>query len=260
MAAPLRRIRSLATAELKLFCRNRNALVSALLMPVILLGAVSGLQLDAGQLSANALMVTALLGFVLLAAVYVNLVATYVARREELVLKRLRAGALSDSEILAGLASPAVVVALGQMALIVTVGAVVLGLPIPVNAPVLALGAVGGVVVFASLAAASAAFTRTAETAHITTLPLLVVSTLGSGLTVPLDVLPGPLAAVARLLPLTPVAELMRLGWFGSAGQDAPRDFFGVIAAAAVPTAILAVWVAVGIVAVRRWFRWEPRS
>lgn len=204
-----RRIRSLGRAELRLLLRNRAALFSAVVLPLAMVGAVAGVPVDRGALSTMAFLVTAMLGFVLLAAVYYNLVTAYVARREELVLKRLRAGELTDAEILAGVASPAVAVALTQSVLSVVAGAVFLGLPVPVNAPLLLFGVAGGVIVFVLLAAASSVFTWTAELAQITTLPILLGCLFGSGLM--------------------------------------------------VPALVLAAWVALGTVAIRYWFRWEPR-
>ncbi|WP_233625186.1 ABC transporter permease [Actinoplanes sp. ATCC 53533] len=262
--AAMRRTRSIGRAELLLFWRNRTALFNALLVPVLIMGAVAGATMDSdaardGELRGNALLTTGMLGFVLISVVYYNLVTTYVARREELVLKRLRVGEVTDLEILAGTASPAIAIAAAQIVLFVVAGAALLGLPVPVNAPVLILGAMGGVGVFVILAVASSAFTRTVELAQITTLPVLVVCMLGSGLVVPLELLPGPAADIVRLLPLTPAVELMRLGWLGTTGEGVPRDFVGVLGAATAPAMTLALWAALGVAAVRRWFRWEPR-
>jgi ABC-2 type transport system permease protein len=258
--ASVRRIRSIGRAELLLFWRNRTALFNALLLPVAMVGVVASANIDDSHgLSGNALLIIGLLGLVLVSVVYYNLVSTYVARREELVLKRLRTGELTDTEILLGTASPAIAIALAQIVLGIGTGALFLGLPVPVNAPVLALGALGGVGVFVLLAAASATFTRTVEMAQVTTLPVLAACAFGSGLMLPLEVLPGPVASVMRFLPLTPAVDLMRLGWLGTTGEGASKDFVGVLGAAALPVGILAVWVVVGVVAVRYWFRWEPR-
>jgi ABC-2 type transport system permease protein len=90
--AGLRRIRSVGGAELLLFRRNRTALFNALVLPLgfgLLLGST---DVDSGELSGNAFALTGLCGVLLLLAVYYNMVTTYVARREELVLKRLRVG------------------------------------------------------------------------------------------------------------------------------------------------------------------------
>ncbi len=262
--AAVKRVHSIGRAELLLFWRNRTALFNALLVPVLIIAAValasgdSGADRDGGQ-RANALLTIGMLGFVLVGVVYYNLVTTYVARREELVLKRLRVGEVTDVEILAGTASPAIAIAAAQIVLFIVAGAALLGLPVPVNLPVLLLGALGGVGVFVILAVASAIFTRTVELAQITTLPVLVVCMLGSGTMVPLELLPEPGADLVRLLPLTPALDLMRLGWLGTTGEGAPRDFVGVLGAATAPALTLAVWAALGGAAVRRWFRWEPR-
>jgi ABC-2 type transport system permease protein len=82
---------------------------------------------------------------------------------------------------------------------------------------------------------------------------------LGSGVVVPVGVLPGAVATAARFLPLTPVVDLARLGWLGTAGEAAPVGFWEVFGASAAPFAILAGWIALGTYALRRWFRWEPR-
>jgi ABC-2 type transport system permease protein len=255
----LNRFRSVSTAELRLFGRNRSALFSALIMPLILAGAIAGAGIEDSGVSAAALVVTSLLGYVLLAAVYYNLVTTYVTRREELVLKRLRAGELSDTEILTGIATPMVVVALAQMVVFVLVGAVLFGLPVPVNVVLLIAGAVGGVVVFVLLAAASTEFTRTTEAAQVTTLPVMLACLVGSVIYSSLDDAPAAVVAVLRALPLTPVVDLLRLGWLGTTGTAAPTDFTGVLNEALVPAGILVAWIIVGVLTVRHRFRWEPR-
>ena len=89
------------------------------------------------------------------------------------------------------------------------------------------------------------AFTRTVEMAQVTSLPVLVACMLGSGVMFPLSVMPDGVATALRLLPLTPVLDLMRAGW-----ADGP---------VLRPLIVLAVWIAFGTYAVRRWFRWDPR-
>lgn len=254
------KVRAVGMAELRLFGRNRSAMFSAFAVPLIIAASVSTSGItDSGDDSAAALLVTSLLGYVLLAAVYYNLVTTYVSRREELVLKRLRAGELGDSAILTGIAAPMVAVATAQMLVFVVAGAILLGLPMPVNAPLMLAGAAGGVVVFVLLAAACAPFTRTAEAAQVTTLPVLLACLLGSMLYPVLDDAPGAVSVLLRALPLTPVVDLLRLGWLGTTGDAAPVGFAGAFGAALPPAAIIAAWIGVGLVAVRRSFRWEPR-
>lgn len=253
----LRRVWWLGRTEFTLFWRNRTAVITALLLPVVMVAFYAGFDSPAiGGVSLNAFMLTGVVAFMLLFVVYYNLVTAYVARREELVLKRLRTGEARDWEILAAGALPAAVIALAQTAIAVGVGALLLDLPVPVNAVLLLAGLLGGIVVFALLAAASTAFTRTVEFAQVSTMPVLAVCIVGSGALVPLDVMPDQLGQVLRFVPLAPVVELLRLGWVG--GPDG-ASFAEAFAPAAAPVAILVGWIVVGWLALRRWFRWEPR-
>ncbi len=194
-------------------------------------------------------LVTGGVGFVLLFGVYSTLVPAYVGRREELVLKRLRTGELRDAEILAGTALPAVGVALAQIVVLVAAGAAVLHVGAPRRPDLLAAGVLVGTALVVALAAASTPFTRTVEMSQLTTMPVLLVSAGGSGLFVPLEVLPHQVADVCRLLPLSPAVDLVRDGWLGGAHPAAlARDLATAVA-----------WTALAVFAVRRRFRWEPR-
>jgi ABC-2 type transport system permease protein len=259
MSMALRRMERLGWAEMILLWRNRTAVFTALLLPVGTVYFLSVLDLDRGGLSAGAYALTGLLGLLLLYVVYYNLVTTYVARREELVLKRLRTGEMSDGQILTGTAVPAVALTLIQSVLAVVAGTFLLDLAAPVNIPVLLAGLVGGIVLFTLLAVISTRFTRNVEMAQISTMPVLLICMGGSGLMLPLGNLPDAVADVAAFLPLSPVVELVRLGWLGTPDGADPTDFVGVLGAAGAPLAILVGWIVLGLVGVRRWFHWEPR-
>lgn len=250
---PRGRITALGRAELTLLLRNRTALATALLLPVAMVAAfapsISKIIPGEGRESANQLAMSGGIGFVLLFVVYYNLVTAYVARREELVLKRLRTGEPSDLEILVGTALPAVAVALLQILALLLGGFALLHLGLPHRPDLLILGVLLGIVLLAALAAGSTAFTRSVEIAQLTTSPLLLLSLAGSGLVVPLDLLPAGLAEACRWLPLSPVLELIRAGWFGGADAGTVLRALGTALA----------WTALAVFAVHRWFRWEPR-
>jgi ABC-2 type transport system permease protein len=72
---------------------------------------------------------------------------------------------------------------------------------------------------------------------------------IGSGITVPTEVLPDRLASVCALLPLSPAIRLVRGGW---TGHLSAYEALGA-------TATALAWAVVAVFAVRRWFRWEPR-
>lgn len=260
-ADAIRRVAALARAEALLLGRNPMALLVAAAMPVamVVLFRVSVPPEVAPGGGVGDFVVTSLTGSTLILVVYYNLVTALVARREELVLKRLRAGELSDGEILTGTAAPAVAIAWGQILLGLVAAAAVFGLRVPVN-PFLLLVAIGwGTLAFVLLALVSASGTRTVHLAELTTTPVLVASLALSGLMLPVEQLPVPLAQIAQLLPLTPVITLVRLGLTGTTGNGEVVNLVGSFEAAAWPMLVLSAWTVVGWLLARRWFRWEPR-
>jgi ABC-2 type transport system permease protein len=254
-----RRIASLARGEALLLRRNPIALLTALATPVAMVLATRASVPDTAEgLGGAAAVVTSLAAFTLLFVVY-TLVTALVARREELVLKRLRTGETSDAEILAGAAAPAVAIAWGQILIGAVVAVTAFGMGLPTN-PVLVLAAIIlGTAVFVLLALASTALTRNVEMAQLTTTPVLVAPLALSGLLFPVDLLPEPLQRLGQVLPLTPVVDLLRLGLTGTTTQGASVDLSASFGPAVVPLLVLAAWVVAGVWATRRLIRWEPR-
>ncbi|MET8831819.1 ABC transporter permease [Streptomyces sp. NPDC004610] len=247
------RLGALARAELTLLGRSRATLVTAVFVPLVvpfsLRSAAGEMDLAEHGLDVGTMLLPAAIALSLLFAVYAALTGVFVVRREELVLKRLRTGELRDNEILIGASLPSLAIGLGQSVLLAAGCALLLDMEAPRALPLAILGVLLGLVLCAALGAVTASWTRTAESAQVTSLPLLFVSMLASGVAVPLEVLPDRIAAVCELLPLSPVVTLIRGGWTGalSAGE----------VLAAVATAL--AWTVLSVFAVRRWFRWEPR-
>jgi ABC-2 type transport system permease protein len=252
---------ALAWSEALLLRRNPLALLIAIGLPI---GTILGLKSSPELMSVIAAdqgtaIVTTIAAVSLNLFVYYNLVTALVARREEFVLKRLRSGEVTDLQILAGAATPAVAIAWGQAVLAGIISAVLFGLPVPVNLLLVLLALVLGALVFVLLAAATTPLTRSVELAQLTTAPLLLIPLNFSGLYFPLSDLPEPLDQLARLLPLTPVVELLRLGLSGTTPDGSTVDIAGSFGPAVQPVLVLLAWVVVGGLATRRWFRWEPR-
>ncbi|WP_448320490.1 ABC transporter permease [Streptomyces sp. CO7] len=250
---PAGRLRALARAEFTLLLRNRSAVITAMVVPLLLPFSVQQgmreIDLAAHGLSLGVMMLSAGIGFSMLFAVYATLVSTYVSRREELVLKRLRTGEASDVEILGGTAAPVLAVSMVQSLLLGVACAVLLDIGAPRAPHLLVLGVVLGALLCAALGAATAGLTRTVESSQVTSLPFLFLTAVTSGMTFPTEIMPDRVAAVLDLLPLSPVVRLIREGWLGTmtAGE----------ALTAVATAL--AWIVLGVFAVRRWFRWDPR-
>ncbi|WP_238145274.1 ABC transporter permease [Antricoccus suffuscus] len=256
----LTRTMALAKAETLLLMRNRTAVANSIALPLLMVGALFAVGAFKSATSTATAAVSALAVMALCFVTYYNLVTTYVARREDLVLKRLRTGQVGDVGILTAVAAPSIVVTLVQV-LVGTAALLAIGQDLSMSNPLLPLiGLLLGTVAFVVLAAASTTFTKTAETAQITTMPMIMISMALSGMFFPLSVLPDVLAEIARLLPASAVVELFNLG---VAGVDRSGNVIGVGAGmtqALVPVAVLVAWTIIGVVTCSARFRWEPRS
>ncbi|MEU9185463.1 ABC transporter permease [Streptomyces sp. NPDC048484] len=247
------RMASLARAELTLIARSRATFFAAVFVPLVLpismRSTVDDMDLKGSGLTVGSVILPSAVGFSLLFAVYSTLVSVFAARREELVLKRLRTGELRDAEILMGAALPSVLIGLVQCLVLTGVCAALMDVGTP-QAPLLAVvGLLMGLVMWPALAAVTAGFSKSVEGAQVAAMPLLLVSMMASGTVVPFEVMPDRLAAFCELLPLSPVITLVRGGWTGNLSA---YEALGAMATALA-------WTVLAVFAVRKWFRWEPR-
>ncbi len=257
-AGSVARTWSLTRAEMLLLLRNRTTLFNALAIAPGTVAFLSAVDAGAfaggsGPQSTGRFLIAALAAMALVFVVYYNVTTTLVARREELVLKRLLTGEASRAEVLVACAAPAVAVVLAQLALGAVAVRVWFALPPLTNVAWVALGLAGGIAVFVLLAAASSGVTRTVESAQLTTLPVVMLTVVLSGFTVPLDLLPGVVGDVAAWTPMAPVVTLVATG-LGGAAPDASGW-----SQVTQPVLCLVLWAAAGAWAARRWMRWEPR-
>ncbi|MCW2716089.1 MAG: transporter permease [Frankiales bacterium] len=258
--AGIRRVVSLGRAEALLLRRNPMALAVGLGMPLGLTAALQVGQPAAARAQVDAAdSIILLAAFALLSVLYYNLVTALVARRQDFVLKRLRAGELTDEEVLAGSALPAAAVAWGQIVIATVAGFAFFRLDAPVNPVLVVTGLILGTVVFALLAAVVATVTRSVEMAQLTAMPVLVLSAV-VGVLVPAEDISGPLHVLAQALPMPQVLELLHLGFTGSTSGGASVDVTATFGHAVTPVIVLLTWAGAARWATRRWFRWEPRG
>ncbi|MFT3862333.1 ABC transporter permease [Micropruina sp.] len=255
--APLRRFAALARAETTILLRNSTAIFTAVGMPFVVGFAFSGMSQNRGGLGVMLTMV--LVGTALMFVVYYTMVTSLVGRRQQLVLKRLLAGEPTPLEILTAPAVPLWVLFAVQ-SLIAIGGALLLGTPV-LHPWALLLALLGGATAWTALAIVSAALTRTVESAQISTLPLIMISLLLSGFSVPLDWLPEPVARVAHLMPMTPVIDLITFAYTGI-GVDgrvltSPSEVLPGVGGMLLP---LLLWSAGSLLLGLRRFRWDARS
>ncbi|MFD0884276.1 ABC transporter permease [Streptosporangium algeriense] len=253
----------LAKLDLTLVFRNTTVLFTVLLLPLLMAWLFTQTQGEATIEGAPAglFVLTGVPGLIMGFAVFVNLVNSLTARREELVLKRLRGGQPSAAAVLAGSALGALALFLGQVVLLGvwirrTEGA------LPANVPLMLLAAVLGVAVFGLLAAACSGLTPNAEMAQITVLPVLLLMMIGSPVAFPSNALSGPLGTISGLLPVTPVVKIMRSAFLGADHYTGSGRALSALEqwTGALPSfGILIGWVAVTALLAKWLFRWEPR-
>lgn len=148
----------IALSELIQIFRNRLVLVTSMLMPV----AVSTYfiyQHEAFAKLGSLGYIAAIMMFTVGAfGLYATTVTTLASRRQNLFLKRLRSTAAGDAGILSGLLLPITVISLLQVAVLLTVFAVVTGPP--ANVPLLTAAVLSAAIMMLGLGLATAGLTN----------------------------------------------------------------------------------------------------
>ncbi|WP_435113160.1 ABC transporter permease [Nocardiopsis synnemataformans] len=246
-------ITALGRAEASLFFRIKSNFLNVLFIPAMVLAvlvvSMTRFDLDALNLSLGPVMLASAAGVILVFSLYVPLTTTYVVRREERLLKRLRTGELSDLVILIGTALPTIVIAVVQFLLVAVIVVPLTGAGLP-SAPHYPLIAVLlGALFAAALAAFSSAGARNSESVQVVILPGLVLLPTTSGAFFPLEAMPQAVQEVCYWMPFTPMVDLVRAGWLDTLS----------VAEALQRTGLLLGWTLLAVVAAQRWFRWESR-
>lgn len=253
---PVRQALALARTEAILLLRNKTALFTAALIPLLLVALLAALPTG---LSGPALAMGMIIGSVLLFVLYYTLVTSTVARREEYTLKRLYSSAARPATILVGMAVPLLALVVVQVIIGLVAVAILMGIGPAPHLWLLSLAVLVGCAVWWVLALASCPWTKSVEAAQLTTMPLIMVAIGLSGLSVPIGILPEPLQWVAQATPMFPVVDLSFLA------LSSTRVTAEVVAGAQLWQAVLldlgvaAAWVVAGLLVLRRRFAWEPR-
>lgn len=255
-ATPWRQIAALVRMELLLLRRNLTATILSVVTPLAV-----GAVLISGDYDTEGAVTKAsgVIGMLAVFGVHHHLTTVYAARRQEMVLRRLRAGLPSDHTILIGAASGAVLVFLILSLLLVAYGVVVLDMPLPANPLTMLVAMSLGAAVLAAFGAALSAITQSTEAAMLTTLPTMTIFLLAPGVLVPLGAFPETIEDVASYLPMGPFTEVLRTGWLGHELGGSDPSFAGSTAEALPWLAVLAGWLGIAAAATKRYFRWEPR-
>ena len=252
-ASPARAIAAMTAVELRLVLRRGENLFATIVIPTIVLVLFSSVSIvPTGSDRPVDFLLPGSIALGIIATCLVSLGITTAYDRSYGVLKRLGGSPLSRGELIVARVLTVLVVEAFQVSLLLVTATLILGWsPGSGSSPLLAVtGVVLGSAAFAGLGLLLAG-TLPGETvlavANVLFLGFLVVG----GIIVPVDRLPGPLAAIAGALPAAPLSNVLRLALNGSA---APA---GAGSDAATSIVLLAAWAIATLLLATRTFRWE---
>ncbi|GAB2513245.1 ABC transporter permease [Nocardiopsis aegyptia] len=189
----------------------------------------------------------------------------FTARRESLALKRFRVSGVSQPVIFGGVIG---VVAVFSLAIALIIGGFIAAMPngtLPRDPLMLLVAILLGSVAFSLMGLLVTPLARNAESAQLAVMvPMLILIFAGGGI-IPLEALPEGARQFFSLIPSVPPGELVQAAYtgydvFGGAAGAEPKGFLDLWIAALPSIGIMLAWIAVSALAVRRFFRWDPRQ
>ena len=239
-------------AQQRLFWRSRELAFFTFMLPIILfflLGSTYGEDEIEGVRGADYLL-AGMLGYGAVSTTFAGLAILLVVRREQGILKRLRATPLPASTYLAAVLASIVLVFAIEAALMIAIGSFAFDTAFPERLLSLAAALLLGSVAFAAMAVGFSGLVRSAEGSSAVVNAIYLPLSFISGAFFSPESFPDFLQAIASVLPLTYFIELVRdVMLYGDDIWDEP-----------LAVAVVTVWGAAGLVAALRWFRWEPRE
>jgi ABC-2 type transport system permease protein len=246
-ASPLAATIAQAAMELRLTARRGENVLVTIVIPVVVLLFFASVHIHLiGNGPPVDFLLPGSLALAIIATSLVNLGIATAYERQYGVLKRLGGSPLTRGSLLAAKMGAVLVVEVGQVVLLVAIAAGALGWrPGPAASPLLFVAALLlGTIAFAGLGLLLAGALRAEATLALAN-ALFVAFLLLGGIVLPVTELPGPLAAVADVLPAAALADLFRAA-LGSGDIDLPRVLL-----------VLAAWGIGSVALAARTFRWE---
>lgn len=244
-ASPIRQILVQTKYELLLTARRGENVFVTLIVPIALLIFFASLNIipPVNGSSANFLL-PGILALAIIAAGMVNLGIATAYERYYGVLKRLGSSPLSRSGLITAKIISILLLEVVQVILLVGVAVLFYSWK-PVGSPLLALIAITlGTITFSALGLAMAGALRAEMTLAGANALFLVFILLGGGI-LPLSHLPGPLAALAQILPAAALTNALQQTM--TSGSPFPTASF----------ITLIIWAAIILVVAVRTFKWE---
>jgi ABC-2 type transport system permease protein len=243
-------LHQLRTEQL-LYWRSRESAVFTFIFPLllfVLLGSVYSGRIYG--VSASQALLAALLAYGCAMVAFAGLAITLVIRREQSLLKRLRATPLPPPTLIAALlVSTLIVFALETVALFL-LGRAVFGTPFPDRVGSLVLVIVLGVVCFAALGIGLSGLVRSAEGSSAVVNLIVLPMAFLTGAFGPTGHYPRVLRAIGDVLPLKYLVDLLNAVYLHHHSIWSRPAALGVLAA----------WGVAGLVVATFKFRWEPTA
>ena len=231
--------------ERRMFWRNPSAAFFGVLLPLGLL-AIFGALFAHDQKNLNVI-VPGIAGMSIMSATFTALAYNLTTLRERGILKRLRGTPLPTSAYLAGLAGNAVANAVAQVAIVLVVGHVLLGVSWPGDWLALGVFVVVGVVCFALLGIAFSHAIPNPESAPAYVNAVFLPQILIAGVFYDAEDAPNIIHDIAQALPLTHLVDGLSGAIVDNEGLS--RHWVALL--------VLAWWAAIGLVLAVRGFSWE---
>ena len=239
-------------AQQRLFWRSRELAFFTFMLPIILfflLGSVYGEDRVEGVRGADYLL-AGMLGYGCISTSFAGLAIMLVIRREQGILKRLRATPLPPATYLGAVLTSIVLVFALETVLMIAIGRIAFDTALPDRPVSLAAALLLGAVSFAALGVGLSSVIRSAEGASAVVNAIYLPVSFISGAFFSPASFPAFLEAIAEVLPLVYFIELVRdVMLHGDRIWDEPTA-----------VAVIAAWGAAGLVVSVRSFRWEPRE
>jgi ABC-2 type transport system permease protein len=230
-----------------MFWRNPSAAFFGVVLPLGLL-AIFG-AVFAGRHEDLDVIVPGIAGMSVMSATFTSLAYNLTTLRERGILKRLRGTPLPTSAYLAGLAGNAIANAFLQVAIVLVVGHVLLGVSWPGDWFALAVFVCAGVICFALLGVALSHAIPNPESAPAYVNAVFLPQILIAGVFYDASDAPSVIRDIAQVLPLTHLVD-------GLSGAIVAGEGVGAHAGNLL---VLALWAAAGAVLAVRGFSWEAR-
>jgi ABC-2 type transport system permease protein len=237
--------------EQKLYWRSRESAVFTFIFPLllfVLLGSVySGRYYDK---PASQVLLAALLAYGCTMVAFAGLAITLVIRREQALLKRLRATPLPPVTFVAALLGSTLLVFGLETVALFLLGRAVFGTPFPSRVGSIVLLIAIGAICFAALGVGLSGLIRSAEGSSAVVNLIVLPMAFLTGAFGPTQHYPRFLRAIGDVLPLKYMVDLANGVYLHGHAVWFDPGAIGVLAA----------WGAVGLAAAIYRFRWEPRE